>query len=209
MKPILFSTEMVLAILDGRKSMTRRVINLDVSNQFDIDVDGKPIAYIDQATGDSYPPTALARYQPGDILWVRETWQRLDSAIALDLKGDGYAYVYKASENGQTWARETEGWKWKPSIFMPREAARIFLHVTDIRPERLQEISLKDAYAEGCDGRSLGPSSGCDGSLSVKEYDWSIERFETLWDSLNAKRGFGWDVNPYVWVIEFERVDKP
>jgi len=73
----------------------------------------------------------------------------------------------------------------------------------------LQDITKADALAEGCDGRGDGPSSGCSGSLSVKGYDFSVEAFETLWDSLNAKRGFAWDSNPFVLVYEFERCEKP
>ena len=116
-KPILFNTEMVRAILDGRKTMTRRVIkDKDITNNFDIDVDGSVYAYIDQATGDSYPPTIRARYQIGDILWVRETWLKAD---------DGYYYkadIEVPSESEDL--RKAYGYKWKPSIHMPREAAR-------------------------------------------------------------------------------------
>lgn len=176
-KPILFSTEMVRAILDGRKTMTRRVI--------------KPQPIDPYFRGGSKNPCKelTCPYQPEDILWVRETWQKLDHSIALDVPEGVHAYVYKASENGELWERETENWKWRPSIYMPREAARIFLRVTGVRVERLQDISNEDVHKEG-----FAP--------------WGDKylRFADFWDHLNAKRGYGWDVNPWVWVVEFERI---
>lgn len=134
-------------------------------------------------------------YIDGDTLWVRETWQYLPDSVALD----GGGFVYKASENGDAWAT-TESWTWRPSIFMPKEAARIFLRVTDVRVERLQEISGADITREGIGNGEF--------------FDTLPDRaaFRKLWDSLrkpaNLKQ-YGWDANPWVWVISFERCDKP
>ena len=185
MKPILFSTSMVQAMLDGRKTQTRRVIkDKDITNWFDIDVDGKPIAYIDQETGDSYPPTHRAKYQPGDILWVRETWAK---RIHSDNR-----YYYKADNNlGAIFNREDD--KWRPSIFMPREAARIFLRVKNVRVERVQDIGEEDALAEGVEWLNFATAK---------------EAFTALWDGINGKRVYGWDTNPWVWVVEFEHMSK-
>ena len=195
MKPILFSTPMVKAILDGRKTQTRRVIkDKDIINRFDIDVDGKPIAYIDQATGDSYPPTAIAKYQVGDILWVRETWSK-------DENGE---YVYRTNYGTtEDDSFPPSMFKWKPSIHMPREAARIFLRVTNVRVERLQEITPKDAWEEGC---RIGNFFPWEKHIPELQQQCRDILFKSLWDGLNAKRGYGWDINPWVWVYEFERV---
>lgn len=186
MKPILFSTEMVQAILAGRKTMTRRVIkDRDIINNFDIDVDGSVYAYIDQETGDSYPPTAIARYHIGDILWVRETWSRDESG----------EYVYRT--NYGTTKDDSfppSMFRWRPSIHMPREAARIFLKVTNVKVERVQDITAHDAIREGME--------------SEIPFD-TVDEFKELWNNLNAKRGYGWESNPWVWVYEFERTEKP
>jgi len=177
---------MVKAILDGRKTQTRRVIkDKDITNWLDIDVDGKPIAYIDQETGDSYPPTHRAKYQPGDILWVRETWQHLrikkpHRAIPIDF--NFIKYIYKA--DGEIANSDGTPFKWRPSIFMPRKAARIFLRVKEVSVERLIDISDSDVVNEGFQTKN---------------------DFFALWDKLNYHRGFGVANNPFVWKIEFER----
>lgn len=158
-RPILFSGPMVRAILDGRKTQTRRVAK---------DRD-KPCKY------------GIA----GDRLWVRETWQSA-AAMGVCHASDDY-FVYRATD--PDW-ETCEGWQWRPSIFMPRKASRITLEITDVRAERLQDITNKDARAEGLARGTVYPRM------------W----FEDLWDSINAKRGFGWDVNPFVWVITFKKV---
>ena len=210
MKPILFSTPMVQAILDGRKTQTRRVIkDKDIANWFDIDVDGKPIAYIDQETGDSYPPTHRAKYQPGDILWVRETWaarcDECDSNQGTGYRdatcayGDCNRYVYKADDNG------CPGGKWRPSTHMPREAARLFLEVKNVQVEMLQDITEHNARLEGCIDSH---DKICDGKFDdvTEFYLTAKDAFIELWDSINAKRGYPFESNPWVWVITFERV---
>lgn len=197
-KPIMFNQEMVKAILAGRKTMTRRVIkDRDIINNFDIDVDGSVYAYINQETGDSYPPTAIARFQVGDILWVRETWGK-------DENGE---YVYRANYGTtEDDSFPPSMFKWRPSIHMPREAARIFLRVTNVRVERVQDITEEDATAEGAEYYT--PKFETDIVLSTWKLATTKTKFCALWDNLNAKRGYGWESNPWVWVYEFERVSE-
>jgi len=151
---------MVQAILDGKKTQTRRVIkDKDITNNFDIDVDGSAYAYINPATGDSCPPTAIAKYQVGDILWVRETWGFVDcdkcggeccTGAPDNYKGEDGCFVYRANYGTtEDDSFPPSMFKWKPSIHMPREAARIFLKVTNVKVERVQDITEEDAIAEG------------------------------------------------------------
>lgn len=191
MKPILFNTEMVRAILEGRKTATRRIIkDKDIVNSFDCEADGTPIAYIDQATGDSYLPTMPCPYQPGDTLWVRETW-------AKSMAG---TFMYQADDKAIMVER------WRPSIHMPREAARLFLRVTGVRVELLQDIDDDGAKAEGAnyqDGKNVG--------WEEKMRRTAIDRFAEIWDNtikLADRLRYGWEANPWVWVIEFERISK-
>lgn len=174
MKPILFNSDMVRAILDGRKSVTRRVV--------------KPQPNMFSLRDGIKPP-----YRPDDILYVRETWAKID--------GD---YVFKADDESP------EGWHltaWHPSIHMPREAARIFLRVTDVRVERLKEIDDEEAKAEGSNWRN-GKHVGFEEKMRRS----AVDRFAEIWDSTikPADRGlYGWLANPWVWVIAFERCEKP
>ena len=176
-KPILFNTEMVRAILDGRKTQTRRPIDVDISNNFDIDKDESIYGYQCPETGDIYNLSEIinniAPYQPGDILYVRETFS--PNFFPDD------SPVYKASCPKSEWSEI----RWKPSIFMPKEVARIFLRVTNVRVEKLKNITDEDIQAEGLQSRG---------------------GFAGAWDELYLGNGFGWDKNPWVWVIEFERV---
>ena len=192
-KPILFNTEMVKAILEGRKTVTRRIIKRDLLLCCDFDTDGTICGCRDK-DGDWYEIEDFAPYKIGDILYVRETWKRVPGASS---KG-GFAYKYKASEEGRYWDR-VEGFKWKPSIHMPKEAARIWLKVTNVRVERLQDITSKQAGEEGVAWET--DNSGF----------YRRMRFKQLWDSTIKKQDldrYGWSANPYVWVIEFERIEK-
>jgi hypothetical protein len=168
-KPIIFSTPMVKAILEGRKTMTRRVIRPQPQSWHGDYLTGCEREEIKQ------------RIYPGDILWVRETWA-MEVSYSPDPEAELIRYLYKADGS--------ETFRWHPSIHMPRAAARIFLRVTDVRVERVQDINEKDVAAEG-----IAETGNCD-ELCV---------FADLWDSLNAKRGFGWEANPWVWVVSFER----
>lgn len=229
-KPILFSTPMVQEILDGRKTMTRRIVDVDISNQFDVDVDGTVIAYMDPATGDSYNPTALCKYKVGDILWVRETWcklwhldnndQIIEGTESYYYRADGYnptPFNHFPDEDGFGGERDCP--RWKPSIHMPRAAARLFIRVTDIRVGRLHDISEDDVMAEGI--RSLTKDGalykyghiepGDDGSIPWRDMPRTAkEAFTSLWNSTIWKSDlyrYGWQANPWVWVIEFERME--
>ncbi|MCM1159365.1 MAG: ASCH domain-containing protein [Bacteroidales bacterium] len=207
-KPILFNTDMVQAILDGRKTVTRRKIDIDIVNQFDVEHDRKTVsAYINPKTGDCFSPTEVCRYRPGDILYVRETWSMqqsnecignatgrcpYDSCETASGSCFGDEYIYKATDSLASSVR-----KWHPSIHMPKEAARIFLKVTDVRVEKLQDITEEQALKEGVKPgkRSYYQSTAKDifsgiWQVTIKEQDI---------------RYYGWNANPWVWVIEFEQ----
>ena len=216
MKPILFSTTMVQAIIDGRKTMTRRVIKSDPTYPH---WDGLA------PTGwhDGHRPMRHVPYSIGDVLWVRETWFKLWHLDANDQTIEGTEAFYYAAdgynptpfnsfpdEDGYTGDRECP--RWKPSIFMPKTACRIFLRVKNVRAERVQDITVDDVTREGVkdvDNEIRNQDQTTHESIRNWNLAWAQFQFQTLWDSLNAKRGYGWDINPWVWVIEFERVDKP
>lgn len=179
-KPILFNTEMVQAILEGRKGQTRRPIDVDISNNFDCDPDGTVVAYMNPETGDMYDPLEIAPYKQGDILYVRETFYPCKHVI---IDGE-QQYLYRATFEQPEKYPDFKP-KWKPSIHMPKEAARIFLRVTNVRVERLQDLLAIDVQKEGFEERG---------------------EFEDSWDDTYLEKGYGWDKNPWVWVIEFERV---
>ena len=195
-KPIIFSTSMVKAILDGRKTQTRRVVKPQPTLNIPLGfctgaTDGKNIGKFGFGLcGDGgqikyYKP----KYQVGDILWVRETWKPSPY--------DDGVYAYKA--NGLPEPAGCQYLNWRPSIHMPRAAARIFLRVTDVRVERLQDISETDAKAEGI--TVVTNNSGL----------MYCRKFRDLWDKINGKRDKGaykWDSNPWVWVIEFEPFER-
>jgi hypothetical protein len=195
-KPIIFSTDMVKAILDGRKTQTRRVIKPQptwgkvITEQ---EAKDRALSGFDPYGFRINTPTLSeaarkAPYQPGDILWVRETWQYVDES-------ENSGYVYKASENGKTWEENTVEWTWRPSIHMPWEAARLLLKVTDVWPERVQDISEADAKAEGV--------------TPINDSECGYRgAFRELWNALNAKRGYDWYTNNWVWVYTFERITK-
>ncbi len=220
-KPILFSTPMVQAISSGQKTMTRRVVSPQPVDEgkntrfrcwFDYDFYTRYARFEDDcrlALCDRKP-----KYNPGDILWVRETWRSSECDPECSGHADknecpfnrvnGKCYAYKAQYSADGEARIL---KWKPSIFMPREAARLFLRVTNVRVERLQDIGEDDAQAEGCEGVTLYDKYG-------EPVCWDvcpIDQFQELWQNLNAKRNGGiyaWDKNPWVWVYEFERITR-
>ena len=211
-KPIIFSTEAVMAILDGRKTATRRPIKIELGLA-DTDKNDPSYLKIPDAYGDYWDAKDLCRYQPGDILWVRETWAWLphwncESQEAGYCSGCTQAYKdelgcfrYKATD-GNKW---TEGWR--PSIHMPKIAARLFLEVTGVRVERVQDITEADAIAEGCGGECDCNRILCETCHNTGWADPPVLDFMQVWDKLNAKRGYGWDANPYVWVCEFRRID--
>jgi hypothetical protein len=192
-RPILFSAPMVRAILEGRKTMTRRVIK------------PHPTLFNGRAGGHDcgWPIDERGRLvacpygQPGDRLWVRETFQTLEDFAAKD------ATYYRADGKKITALVDGDKYdlshKWRPSIFMPRALSRITLEITSVRVERVQDISEADAIAEGCIASN---DDLTDGYFDIPARSF----FEDLWDSINAKLGYGWDANPWVWVVEFKRV---
>ena len=195
-KPILFNSEMVRAILDGRKDATRRIVKGFIPDDAVWGYTAfTPKGYIScrGTFADGYGEKFFKLpCEPGDILYVRETWKK-----ALN----GY-YYYEA------WQRNdiADVTKWKPSIHMPKEAARIWLKVTDVRVERLQEITEVGIQKEGVE---------VDPKECVGKFDFISELFllfQRLWDSTIKKSDLdrhGWDANPWVWTIEFERCEKP
>lgn len=220
-KPILFSGPMVKALLDG-KTQTRRVL----TPQPDHHHSGKLITFKGGCTfgvviGGSTKLNWKCQYgQPGDRLWVRETFAFKKGAdvrerhVGTDLDetlGEMPHYAYRATE--PQWGEFTEGsmkgkrcFKWRPSIFMPRKASRITLEITDVRVERLQEISREDVRAEG-----IPETYGEWGAIRFPGFESHIwdnmrfnEQFKMCWDQLNAKRGYSWDSNPWVWCISFK-----
>ena len=156
------------------------------------------------ADGERISANVKPKYKVGDILWVRETWQSVNGILS---NGEQIKYAYKADGSG--WG-DYEITKWKPSIFMPKEAARIFLRVMGIRAERLQDISEEDAIAEGI--LQIEPEflpRGWKDYLSNPEIPFMKPKksFVSLWQSINGEQS--WNDNPYVWVIPFERVENP
>ena len=202
-KPILFNTEMVRAILDGRKTCTRRVVKPQPTNSREYGLQWKGIygelELPSSIESYAYSFGSYAPYQPGDLLYVRETWHKYAKLVG---KGEGChleeRYGYKASIANSEDAEEP----WKPSIHMPKEAARIWLKVTDVRVERLQKITAEDIRNEGLSSMAV----------HVGDMDVALKEWETIWNSTIKKSDidrYGWDANPWVWVIEFERCEKP
>ena len=198
MKPILFSTPMVQAILAGQKTMTRRVIRNEVVDRFILGDDGRLLGSYREGMAEAYPTIDDAPYQEGDVLWVRETWNEV-------FKPDGKKHAHFIYKQEDPQIKH-----WRPSIFMPKSAARIFLRVIDVRAERLQDITVEDVIVEGlqCDNDVNNPDPQTHESILNWNLLYAQFVFQQLWDHLNAARGYGWDKNPWVWVYEFERITR-
>ena len=213
--PILFNTDLVRAILDGRKTVTRRVVRYKYNNtemkmrtdkygtrliEIQKDIEGethgknpdgstwhKLLPYIEKN-----PP-----YKKGDILYVRETYcPNYFDFVAQS----GNKHGYKADYDSAILSSDIPEPKWIPSIHMPKEAARIWIRVTDVRAERLRDMDKMDAVKEGINTR-------CCVNLAH-----ALTKFKKLWDSTIRRSDtglYGWKSNPWVWVIEFERCEKP
>lgn len=233
-KPILFNNEMVRAILDGRKTCTRRLVKPQPKSKLcytfagsDSDTWGYPNRTAHEIWGEEFKlPNDITEeelskrwnppYHTDDILYVRETWQcwrahRYEATADIRFRAGGddvrlqFANGNTDSINRLDYDTFVHKWfshngEWKPSLFMPKEAARIWLKVTDVRVERLQEISGEDLIKEGID---LFQSS----YVRV-----AFDEFKNIWNSTIKKSDlaqYGWDANPYIWVIEFEKCEKP
>ncbi len=226
--PILFNTDMVRALMEERKTMTRRVIKGADTGWMFRGLDRDPAVFRVRADGEAQPKTVKGLYatfeadpgvwfpmykvpyEPGDILYVRETWAVHPCSESEWLTPDTQCKCNKIKAGTGCYIFATDGLngitpcgvsvaphKWRPSIHMPKEAARIFLRVTGVRVERLQEITEDGAVAEG-----IAPKGG----------NFALDDFESLWDTTikPADRDkYGWIANPWVWVIEFERAEKP
>ena len=237
-KPILFNTEMVRAILDGRKSCTRRLVKGFVPDDAIWGYTAfTPKGYIScrGTFADGYGEKFFKLpYQTGDILYVRETWTEecgkyyyranynSDYLDACETLSGGYPASCRNYAGCQGCTATSTRIYWHPSIHMPKEAARIWLKVTDVRVERLQEITEGETFEEGLDFTPpclhLTGENYCDidgpCTSKVKYCDMSYgELFgEVLWNNTIKKSDldrYGWDANPWVWLIEFERCEKP
>lgn len=230
--PILFSTPMVQAILDGRKTQTRRVVKPQ-PNESGISYMKNPPLNWEQVYKTEWKPWKLETEEgetialncpygnPGDILWVRETyyaygwwvkngktksgkqkWKFVDFT-EIDTEGNYYYEDNKPEKIEKGRAERIMGWYKRPSLFMPKSACRIFLKITNVRVERLQDITEKDAKSEGIiDRGALGFTS-----FGIDQSEKATEAFKYLWGKINGEQS--WNDNPFVWVIEFERIEKP
>lgn len=194
--PILFSGEMVREILAGTKTQTRRVMKQQPQYWQSV-FDFKDGTYAIVGEDFESHPFRCPYGEPGDRLWVRETWAPIPemkpSGYFTDPKWKDRVAWYAADNDKPTW-----GGKWRPSIHMPRIVSRILLEVTEVRVHRLQDISESDCEAEGIDDGWL---------VRHKVPPPRRYSFRQLWDGINEDRGYGWNVNPWVWAISFRRID--
>jgi len=237
MKPILFNTEMVEAILNGRKTMTRRVIKFPKGTTGRLPSNGffNASPYLFYPGGIKRP-----RYKVGDVLYVRETWCTDEDIADVFEENLIHGFYYRADNTDMDWVNDKEIVKWRPSIHMPKEAARIFLKVTNVRVERLQDISESDCVKEGCtksyadmedklcdycplpdESKGTHCYGGnpvmCEGACCKEAYenyleDNAVNEFQDLWDSTIQKKDiakYGWNANPWVFVYQFDRCEKP
>lgn len=196
MKPILFNTDMVRAILLGRKTVTRRAVKLPRCGYFEHE---PPLGVV--------PP-----FRSGDVLYVRETWRYQPLKWSRENGYSDFELQYRADftdEENDCYGRcgGVAPWNWRPSIHMKKEAARLFLRVTDVRLERLQDITEHDAKREG----ALLPLEARNDPEFADYIGGYYFAFRELWDSTiksSDRAKYGWEENPWVWVIEFEKISR-
>jgi hypothetical protein len=211
--PMLFSTPMVQAIMEDRKTQTRRIVKPQPQ---EYEAKGKRMySYSDkknfiQSDFEFIADNFLGipkRWQVGDLIWVKETFLELVPEHFITTK-----FVYKANcdshseEIRQEYIKAKYPYKWKPSIFMPKAAARIWLEITNIKVERLQDISEEDAIKEGIEDLTNGKKLSFRDYLNNKHPLTAIASFKSLWQSINGKES--WNANPFCWVIEFKCIQK-
>ncbi|EIX9644667.1 TPA: morphogenetic protein [Klebsiella pneumoniae] len=199
---MIFNSEMVRAILDGRKTQTRRPVKFPVHDKnLGCELAGNELA--GELSAGNYLNSAFGK--PGDRIWVRETWQAIHDYCDENGHVDERRYARSIPRHrGNYWhpvyeeawgneSREDREFPWRPSIHMPRWASRILLEITDVRVERLKSISDGDAIREGCS------------TADMKSGDCVADVFARLWASIYGDES--WNSNPWVWVIEFKRVE--
>ncbi len=242
--PILFKGDMVRAILEGRKTETRRIVKPTVKGcTVGVYTTAGKVMLNDvvnvQEDGDPWTGIKCPYGQVGDRLWVRETWADTSGEngpmISYRAKGgcdrflvnESYPVDYSLYPkcNFTMWCTDlrsgAKGHNWRPSIFMPRWASRITLEIIEISVERVQDMDNDNAISEGINEYWIDYDDGGgywnvpalwtnpDGKIIKKiQTEDPIEAFSNLWDSINKKRGFGWDSNPWVWVVKFKRVEE-
>lgn len=205
-KPILFSGPMVRAILDGRKTQTRRIVKPQPPDGASVGWSVFSRAYGPDCVevrryahqgGDHQSFISCPYGQPGDRLWVKEThrFDGIDQRIGVQEKRID-ALSYRADMEGD---QSCDDCAWRPSIFMPRWASRITLEVTGVRVERLQDISADDCVVEGA-----GSPVGTELTHGRVTTEWNRRAYRALWESINGSGS--WDANPWVWVVEFKRI---
>lgn len=219
-RPIAMHVRSVQGILSGRKTQTRRSIRPQLPDA-DCDALCKGDHWV-MLGGDSFVSVRCPFGQPGDRLWVREKhrFEKLSNFNGPD-GGPGSGVRVEAAAGGRwssinydepDWCDVAKHERWRSSTQMPKWACRLWLTVKDVRVEQVQEISTKDAMAEGCVGvrcRCIAkqPGWGCTDCMGTSWEEPPQVEYHHAWDEIHAKRGFGWDANPWVWVVEFE-VDK-
>ena len=198
MKSIIFDTQSVKAILDNRKTQTRRVIKFPKGayphwyhGQNEDETHDFAFGEISNGCCLDWTDTIKAPFKPGDVLYIKETW-RYEDFMYID---DWSAHIRYRADNvlgNRIICRDGADSRtgWQSSAHMSLEAARLFLRVTDVGAERIQDITNEDMLKEGY------------------PRGWGQYNFGDLWDSINTKRGYGWDTNPWVWVYTFERIEK-
>lgn len=198
---------MVQAILNGRKTQTRRVVKPQPKDDLSF-LGWKLPEYVQVAFGRGVKTDSLHKFpfgQVGDVLWVRETFRPKGHSFPI---GEHFEYKATAQADGNPTDEP-----WKPSIFMPKDAARIWLKITDVRVKRLQDISEEDAIKEGIEelkSNGIPHYRNYGKQLVAKEFNFfcsPVNSFRSLWESINGENS--WKQNPWVWVIEFERIEKP
>jgi hypothetical protein len=200
-RPILFSGDMVRAILDGRKTQTRRPIKYhDIYGNTEHDIESTRMTAFDcelRFHTDNVAEIKCPFGQPGDRLWVRETWVSHDDEYfyAADCGHD----VVMTDDNGFP----LDKIKWRPSIHMPREASRILLEIDEIRVERVQGITEEDAKAEGI---AFDGMAKCYKPFSLISTQNARCGFKVIWDFVYSGKGLGSETNPWVWVVKFHRI---
>ena len=200
-RPIIFSAPMVRAILSGAKTQTRRIIKPQPNIIYRLTDDKIQVVHTNQGACDDID-LADSQFVVGRRLWVREAFIHepadycWEASVSIPCRPA--LTVYRADHEG-----DTRGAGWKPSIHMPRWASRITLEITDVRVERLQDISEADAIAEGC--RPIRPEIVLDG-LIIRTGRSAVDEYRQLWQSIHGPES--WNANPWVWVIEFKKLEQ-